>query len=180
MTRRSRRSIVTTIALLALLGPAAVNLYTDWLWFGETGYQGTFLRIFTSRATLGIAAAAFAFGVLLVNLRVALRRFSPRQLVVTTREGPIAVAFGPRLARTASVLVAAVLALLLGLYASSRWLEWLLFFHSQTFGDADPVLGHDAGFYVFRLPLLEALNGFLLVLVVLTGVATSVAYVLTG
>jgi hypothetical protein len=180
MTRRSRRSIVATIALLVLLGPAAVNLYTDWLWFGETGYQSTFLRSLTSRATLGIAATASALGVLLVNLRVALRRFSPRQLVVTTREGPIAVTFDPRLARTASALVAAVLALLLGLYASSRWLEWLLFFHSQTFGDVDPVLGHDAGFYVFRLPLLTALNRFSLVLVVLTGFATTTAYVLTG
>jgi uncharacterized protein len=113
-------------------------------------------------------------------MRVAMRRFSPRQLVFTTREGPIAVAFDPRLARTASVVVAGVLAVLLGLYASSRWLDWLLFLHGQPFGEVDPVLGTDAGFYVFRLPLLAALNGLLLVLVVATGLATAAVYVLTG
>jgi hypothetical protein len=179
MTRRLRRSIVIALALLVLLGPGAIELYTDWLWFGETGYQTTFLRILMSRSVLGIAAAALAFLVLLVNMRFALRRFSPRQLVFTTREGPISVAFDPHLARTASVVAVSVLALVLGLYASSQWLDWLLFLHAQPFGDGDPVLGHDAGFYVFRLPLLAALSGFLMVLVVLTGLATAAVYVLT-
>jgi uncharacterized protein len=180
VTRRWRRSIVIGLALLVLLGPVAIELYTDWLWFGETGYQTTFLRILTLRGVLGIVAMALAFVVMLVNMRVAMRRFSPRQLVFTTREGPIAVAFDPRLARTASVVVAGVLAVLIGLYASSRWLDWLFFLHGQPFGAADPVLGRDAGFYVFRLPLLAAFNGLLLVLVVLTGLATAAVYALTG
>jgi uncharacterized protein len=180
MTRRWGRSIVMGLALLVLLGPVAIELYTDWLWFGETGYQTTFLRILTLRGVLGVVAMALAFVVMLVNMRVAMRRFSPRQLVFTTREGPIAFAFDPRLARTASVVVAGVLAALLGLYASSRWLDWLLFLHGQPFGEADPVLGRDAGFYVFRLPLLAAFNGLLLVLVVLTGIATAAVYALTG
>lgn len=179
MTRRSRRSIVIAPALLVLLGPAAIELYTDWLWFGETGYQTTFLRILMSRSVLGIAAAALAFLVLLLNMRFAMRGFSPRQLVFTTREGPIAFAFDPRLARTTSVVVAGVLALILGLYASSQWLDWLLFLRAQTFGDVDPVLGKDVGFYVFRLPFLTALSGFFLALVALTGLATAAVYVLT-
>jgi uncharacterized protein len=158
----------------------AIELYTDWLWFGETGCQTIFLRILTLRGVLGIVAMAVAFVVMLVNMRVAMRRFSPRQLIFTTREGPIAFAFDPRLARTASVVVAGVLAALLGLYASSRWLDWLFFLHGQPFGEADPVLGRDAGFYVFRLPLLAAFNGLLLVLVALTGIATAAVYALTG
>jgi uncharacterized protein len=179
MTRRSRRSIVIALALLALLGPAAIELYTDWLWFGETGYQSTFLRMLMSRSVLGVTAAALAFLVLLLNMRLAMRGFSPRQLVFTTREGPFALAFDPRLARTTSVVVAGVLALILGLYASSQWLDWLLLLRAQTFGDVDPVLGKDVGFYVFRLPFLTALSGFFLALVVLTGLATAAVYVLT-
>lgn len=179
MTRRWRRSIVINLALLVLLGPFAIELSTDWLWFGETGYQSTFLRILTSRGVLGIAAMVLVFLVLFANMRLALRGFSPRQLVFTTREGPVAVAFDPRLARTASIVVAGVLALLFGLYASSQWLDWLMFLHAQPFGEADPVLGRDAGFYVFRLPLLAALNGFFLVLVALTGLATAAVYALT-
>ncbi len=180
MTRRSRKVLVVTVALLVLLVPAAIEFYTDWLWFGETGYQSVFFRILASRAALGAVAMTLAFGMLLLNLRVPMRRFLPRQLVFTTREGPIAIAFNPGVARTASVLVAGVVALLLGLYASSQWFEWLLFLHAQPFGAADPVLGRDASFYVFQLPFLDALSGFLLVLVLLSGIGAAGAYVLTG
>src|SRR5262245_51233180 len=179
MTRRSRRSIVIGLMLLVLFGPVAIEIYADWLWFGETGYQTTFLRSLTSRAVLGIGAMVLGFVVILVNLRVALRRFSPRQLVFSTREGPVTLAFDAHLARTASLVVAGAVALLLGLYASNQWFDGLLFLYAQTFGDADPVLGHDAGFYVFRLPLLAALNGFLLALAVMTLLATAATYVLT-
>jgi uncharacterized membrane protein (UPF0182 family) len=178
MTRRWRRSLVIIFAVLALLGPAAIDLYTDWLWFGETGFQTIFLTIITSRALLGMGAMAFVFFVLFVNMRFAMRGLSPRQLVFTTRDGPVAVAFDPGVARTASVAVAAVLAVAFGLYASSKWLDLLMFQHAQVFGDADPVLGNDAGFYVFRLPFLAALSGVLLALVVLTGLTTAATYVL--
>lgn len=180
MVRRSRRMLVVTVALLAMLVPAAVEFYTDWLWFGETGYQSVFFRMFASRAALGAAAITLAFVVLLVNLRVPMRLLPLRQLVFTTRDGPVAIPFDPRRARTASVVVAGVLALLFGLYGSSRWLDWQLFLHAQAFGETDPVLGRDAGFYVFQLPFLDALSGFLLVLVMLSGLAAIAVYVLTG
>ena len=43
----------------------------------------------------------------------------------------------------------------MGLVAGSEWLPWLQFWHGVPFGIADPILGHDIGFYVFRLPMLE-------------------------
>jgi uncharacterized protein len=180
MTRRWRRLVIAGFALLVLVGPMAVEFYTDWLWFGETGYQRVFLRVLTARAALGAIATVLAFAVLLLNIRVPLGRFSPRQLVFTTPEGPIAFSIDPRLARTAAGVVAALSAVMLGLYASSQWLNWLQFLHGQPFGAVDPVLARDAGFYVFRLPFLRALYGFLLALVVLSGVGAAAAYVLTG
>ena len=79
-----------------------------------------------------------------------------------------------------SVVVAGVLALLLGLYASGKWLEFQLFLHARPFGDADPVLGRDTGFYVFQMPFLDTVSWFLLTLLVLAGVTTAAVYVLTG
>jgi uncharacterized membrane protein (UPF0182 family) len=58
--RRSRRVLVTAAVLLLLIVPTLVELYTDWLWFGETGYQNVFLRIVASRITLGGVAAVLA------------------------------------------------------------------------------------------------------------------------
>jgi uncharacterized membrane protein (UPF0182 family) len=178
MTRIWRRVLIIT-AVLLLIGPAAVTLYTDWLWFGEIGHQSTFLRTIGPRLGLGVGAAVIAFGFVLLNLRIAIQRFPLYRFVIATREGPIAIACNPRLAKTISIVVAGVLAGALGLYASSHWLNWLFFVHGQPFAEVDPVLGHDAGFYVFRLPLMTGLYSFVIALVALTGAATAAAYVTT-
>ena len=177
-SRRGR--FIAVVVLLVLLVPASVEFYTDWLWFGETGYQSVFLKKLTAQFFVGAVAAALALGVLLINIRLALRRFVSRQLVVTTREGPLAIAFDPRRTRAVTTLGATIVALLFGLYASSHWLTWLMFRNGQPFGESDPVLGRDISFYVFRLPFLDALSGFLLALVVVSAVAATAAYVLTG
>jgi uncharacterized membrane protein (UPF0182 family) len=180
MTRSRRSRLIFVVALFALLLPAAVEFYTDWLWFGETGYQGLFLRKLTAQLAIGAVAAALAFGVLFTNMRFALRGFVTRQVVVTTREGPMTMAFDPRRARAVTTLVLTLVAVVMGLYASSQWLTSLMFWHGEPFGESDPVLGRDIGYYVFRLPFLDALSGFLLALVGLSGVAAGAAYLLTG
>ena len=177
---RSRRGLIAVVALAVLAIPSGVEFYTDWLWFGETGYQSVFVRHLTVQGLLGIVAAALAFGVLFINMRLALRGFVARQLVMNTREGPLAIAFDPRRARKATMLVAGLLAALFGLFAASQWLTWLMFWNAQPFGATDPVLGHDIGYYVFRLPLLDALSGFVLTAIVLSAVTVCAIYVLTG
>ena len=62
-----------------------------------------------------------------------------------------------------------LLALLFGVVCSSQWQDWLLFRHGLPFGEVDPVLGKDVGFFVFQLPFLEALRGYLFALVALGG-----------
>jgi uncharacterized membrane protein (UPF0182 family) len=178
---RSRRGrLIFVVALFALTIPSIVEFYTDWLWFGETGYQGVFLRKLTTQVTFGAVAGVLAFGALFINIRVALRGFVAHQVVVNTREGPIAIAFDPRRARAVTTLAAGLVAVLLGLFASGHWLTWLMFWNGQPFGEADPVLGHDISYYVFRLPMLDALSGFLLTVVVLSALAAGAIYVLTG
>ena len=120
MNRRVK--LVFGIAVLALVVPAGVEFYTDWLWFGETGFRNVFLNKITTQGYVGAAAAALAFVALFGSVRLALRGFVARQLVVTTREGPIAIAIAPRRARALTTVIASVLALLLGLYAASHWL----------------------------------------------------------
>jgi uncharacterized protein len=180
MVRSRRGRLLVVVALFALLIPSVVEFYTDWLWFGETGYQSVFLRKLTAQMALGAVAGALAFGALFVNVRVALRGFVARQVFVNTREGPISIAFDPRRARAAITLVAGLVAVLLGLFVSSHWLTWLMFWNGQPFGETDPVLGHDISYYVFRLPMLDALSDFLLTVVALSAVAAGAIYVLTG
>ena len=181
MTRRWRIPLfVAALALLVIVVPSAIRFYTDWLWFGETGYQDVFVTTLTAQGTLAGAAMVLALGVLLLNLRMAMRTISPRELVLVTREGPIAITVDRQHVQPVGTALAVVVALLFGVFASAQWQDWLLFRHAQPFGDVDPVLGKDVGFYVFQLPFLEALRGYLLALVALAGVLAGAVYVVAG
>ena len=116
MTRRWRIPLFVALALLVIVVPSAIRFYTDWLWFGETGYRDVFVTTLAAEGTLGGAAMVLAFGVLLLNLRVALRTLSTRELALVTREGPIAISVDRRRVQPIGTALAVVVAVLFGLY----------------------------------------------------------------
>ena len=60
------------VLLLVLSVPSLAELYTEWLWFGETGYQQIFRQSLVTKILLGGAVFLLSFTVLLTNLRLAL------------------------------------------------------------------------------------------------------------
>ncbi len=51
--RAPLRFVLPAAALLLFFGgPSLLRFYTDWLWFGEVGYQTVFLTILRSQGTL--------------------------------------------------------------------------------------------------------------------------------
>src|SRR6185436_12358901 len=80
----------------------------------------------------------------------------------------------------ALMAVATVVSLLFGLAAAGSWDTWLAWRHQQPFADADPILGLNAGFYVFSLPLWQGVIGVCQALVVLAGLAAGGLYFVTG
>ena len=87
-----------TVIALAVIGlvlyavPTLVTFYTDWLWFGEVGYQEVFLRTLTARATLGGVVLVLAFAVLYVNVRLAQTALKRRVFTIVTVQGPHTIA----------------------------------------------------------------------------------------
>jgi uncharacterized membrane protein (UPF0182 family) len=73
-----------------------------------------------------------------------------------------------------------VAAVLFGFWASSEWQAWLMFQHAQPYGERDPILGYDIGFYVFRLGFFELARGFLMALIVVSALASGAIYSLAG
>jgi hypothetical protein len=78
------------------------------------------------------------------------------------------------------VAISALLALIAGAGVSSEWNSWLLFTHAQDFGIEDPQFGTDIGFYVFRLPFLTFLVGWLFAALLIVLIVTAVAHYLNG
>jgi uncharacterized membrane protein (UPF0182 family) len=177
---RLRRTIITaTIVLLALVfaGPTVIGVFTDWWWFREIGYQVVFTGQLVTRAMLFLVVGAVTAGSLYVNLRIA-----QRGIVLS----PIVLAVGPsspqldvtRTLRRVSLPAVLVLGLLAGLAGTSLWDVALQFLNRTPFGAVDPVFSRDIGFYVFTLPALSAVLGFLSGLTLISLLLLIVVYVL--
>ena len=73
-----------------------------------------------------------------------------------------------------------IIATLVALFAASRWETWLAWRFAVPFDQADPVLGRDAGFYVFTLPFLQFVRGLGQGLVVIAALASGAIYFVSG
>ncbi len=67
--------LLATVLVVLLALPSLVEVYTDWLWFGEVGYQHVILRVWTTRSWIVLAAFVVIVAFLLGNLLIALRSF---------------------------------------------------------------------------------------------------------
>ena len=178
--RPARIIVLLTLAFLFFAGPPLVGFYTEWLWFGELGYQSVFLTRLGAQGALFAMAFAVAAVWLTVNLRIALASVGDIRSVFTTRDGiEVALPGRPQMRLLATGL-ALVLAVVIGLYGSSQWQTWLAWRYAVPFGQADPILGRDAGFYVFTLPFLQFVRGLAQGLVVLAALAAGGLYFLSG
>ena len=57
--------------LLLVTLPSVAELFTEWLWFGEVGYQSVFIKSLAAKGLLGLLAFIGTFTVLFTNLRLA-------------------------------------------------------------------------------------------------------------
>jgi hypothetical protein len=176
----SSRLALLLIPVLLLAVPRLVDVYADWLWFGETGYQSVYLRSLTTQSALGSGVLALALAWLLLNFRSAVQMATPRAFVIMTEQGPRTVAVEGRGLRRIVYALAILAAALMGMAAASQWESWLFFRYATSFGVHDPILGRDVGFYVFKLPFLQLVQGLLLAAVVVALIGSAVAYAITG
>ncbi|MGD2135432.1 MAG: UPF0182 family protein, partial [Gemmatimonadales bacterium] len=156
-----RRILVVTVLVVALLVifagfPAFAALLADWWWFSAIEYESVFLTALGTKVWLSLGVGVVAFAFFFANLRFAQRGLAPDPLVVNVRTGMSDVNL-LRLLQRLSWPAALLFALLFGAGASGAWLMVQRFLHRTPFGVADPIFGRDVGYYVFTLPLLEAL-----------------------
>ena len=176
-----KRFIVIAAALfLVFVGPSLLGLYTDWLWFGEVGYQQVYSTTLRAQGTLFVIAFAVTVAWLMVNLRVAVGAVGEIRPVFTTREGLEVTLPGRRQMQAFVPVVALLGGIFAGLFASSQWETWLAWRNAVPFGQVDPVLGRDVSFYVFTLPFLQFARGLGQALVVLAALACGGLYLASG
>lgn len=178
--RRSIGLIALGAFILFSLFGEAIYLYTDFLWFREIGYSGVFTKTLWIKVLLGVISGVLFFALFYVNIKLAARlREGVVPLQSRNPEVPGPEELDP-LIRRLLLPVALVLGFLAAPQAAMHWESALLFFNGVPFGIQDPLHAKDIGFYIFRLPALEALYRWFLVALGLILVATAFVYLLYG
>ncbi|MCY4578918.1 MAG: UPF0182 family protein, partial [Chloroflexi bacterium] len=151
------------------------GVYTDWLWFDNLGYRGIFVKVLTTRIMLFVIGAV-TMAILSGASIYAATLISRGRITLPLPDDLLN--FMGRALMTISVGVVAILAVIFGTIMAARWEIFLRFSNAATFGQTEPVFGQDAGFYVFTLPMLSFVQGWILGLLLLTLIATVAYYFL--
>jgi uncharacterized membrane protein (UPF0182 family) len=139
--RGSRAGIAAGLAIAgaAAAAFAAFSFWGEMLWFEEVGYVGRFWTVVVAQVATTLIAAALAAA------------------LVALLTSPVSRIAG--LARTGGVAAGAVVGGLWGVTSWSLVLRWAM---GVSTGTHEPILGRDVGFYLFSLPLYDAVFSLLL------------------
>ncbi len=171
--------VLLFILITSLRGIA--SFYTDYLWFDSLGRAEVWQGVLGAKIALSVIFTGAFFLLMWVNLVIAdrlapaFRPDGPEEEFIERYHELV----GGRLGLVRAV-ASALLALIAGAGVASEWNSWLLFTHSRSFGIDDPQFGTDIGFYVFKLPFLSFLAGWLFAALLIVLIVTTVAHYLNG
>ncbi|MEI8188689.1 MAG: UPF0182 family protein [candidate division NC10 bacterium] len=179
MLPRSLIGPILVVFVLLNVAGQVLPLYTDYLWFQEVKLVSVFTTVLGLKLLLGIAGGLLVALLLYLNVWLAARPTSGDVLVEL--EDPLGLpsrlVIEP-LVRKFLLPGALVLGFLAAMQAASQWETVLRFLNAQPFNALDPLFGRDISFYVFRLPFLETLYGWAMLLLGATLLLVLVTYVL--
>jgi uncharacterized membrane protein (UPF0182 family) len=173
------------IVVLAILG-VADSFLVDLLWFTSLGYGSVFYTELFAR--VGVFAAVFVIAAVLFYLSglLALHGSPDRErLHVVHIPKDMRQVSLPDVIRSLGErvpwrLLIGAAAVLLGIFVaageSSNWDTYLKAFSGTKFPTTEPAFGHNVGFYVFTLPLLEELRDLALLLIFLAAAVSAGVY----
>ncbi len=179
-----KRGIISAIILLFLLYLSGlfVTYYSDWLWFKNLSYSSVFDTMILAKILSFILFFVVFLIFAAIQVRLAykrggatrhiplLRNEDPRELILPLYQGKRVFWFW--------AAVIAFFGMVMASSASAQWNDFLQYIHATNFGIKEPVLGKDAGFYIFRLPVFSFLTGWYLFMVALTAALVFLSYYL--
>ena len=177
----NRRWLVVSagvVAILLMVGRFAAAAYTDFLWYDSLGavalWRMRLATVLGLRAATALCAAGFAF----LNLYTV--RQSVVSLVFPRRVGNLEI--GEEVPRRYLLGATIAVSAMLGGALAIPQLDWrtvVLARAARPFGESDPYIGADLGFFMYWLPFESAVWTWALFCVLAVSVAVIVLYALT-
>ena len=162
---------IALVAILFVLASFARSIYTDFLWYGELGFRGIYIKVLTTRIAL------FAVGFIVTAILLAISLLT----INRNTSGPGGLPIPEDLAKIAGrlltiIAIAAtlIIGIVMGSFFASKWELFLRFTNAANFGVTDPLYGKDLSFYIFELPTYSFIQGWLLAVAIVVGIASAV------
>ena len=185
--RRQNRGLLILIAILALVflgSRTAVSYWVNLLWFRSLGYGNVFVKMLGLQWAFFSAFAAVTFAVLYSVFSLLKRShradlpldhtllFGGREVTLSVR--PVLNGIG--------IAGAGVVALVTGGAMASAWSTLALFWFAPRAGDGtlDPIFHKPVSFFLFTLPGLQLIAGWLLTLAILSCLAAGLFLLVSG
>ncbi|MDP6512169.1 MAG: UPF0182 family protein [SAR202 cluster bacterium] len=152
-------AVLAAIVALFVISSISRAIYTDLLWFDALGFKSVYTKILSTKIVMFLVGAAIFAGMISTSLWFGLKQSRGE---VTLPLPPEVISVLNKAVIVGVIGVGGVLSIIFGTVFSSRWELFLKFTNAAEFPLRDPVYGKSASFYIFDLPILTFLQGWLL------------------
>ena len=172
MKKKTTISIIVGIIIFALFFISSiVNFVINVKWYSEVGYLSVYFTKLLAIVKLMVPLFLISFlGIWFYYKSIRLSIIKYKKVVEIN-------AYKKKTERKIIFIVDAVLSFFLSLsIASSYWYKILMFSNSENFNIKDPIFGLDVSFFVFKLPLIDSIYGFIMSFLIFLIIITVVLY----
>jgi uncharacterized membrane protein (UPF0182 family) len=181
-----RYVVIALLVGLFLYGTEFLQIYIDSLWFSSLGYGEVYWYKFRLGGLLFFGFLLLTFLLMRLPffaLSKALPQLSERPRVrLASVDDLKEINFLPLVYRPGVWIISGLVAVLFAISMSGSWPVYALYFNSSSAGYADPIFNKDVSFYLFKLPALSLISGWLvtitlLLFMIITGVSAYTWYI---
>lgn len=172
MKNKSRLFIIgaAIVFFIAISSFGSIIMFsTDYMWFKEVGYTDTFLTKLKSQISIGIPVFIVLSILLYAYINKLKKRYYKETEIVDVQKNKTINFF----AKIISVVISFIFSINI---TSTLWFEILQFINGEKFNMNDPLFNHDVSFYMFKLPLINTLVGFIINILFLLIIVTVAFY----
>ena len=178
----ARLALFAVAGVVLLGGSTAASYYVDALWFASLGYAS----VFWTRLTLQVATFATSAALTFLVVYVVFRTLKPDRLdalsggTILVNRRPVALPVA-RFLNLIGVGISLGIAAITGANITERWMTLALYWEAPRHATMlDPIFGRSLDFYLFTLPALQLVAGWLLALAVIGCAMAALSVALAG
>ncbi len=181
--RRRSPLLATALVLVALFIVVSIlsQVWTEVMWFDSVHFRSVFTTALGAQVLIGVVAGLLTAAITWSSLWFG-HRARPVYAPSTPQQEALdryREALEP-LRKVGTIAIPLILGLLTGLAASQQWETFLLWRNATEFGVTDPQFGMDLGFFVFTLPWLTLVVGFVSMALVIGALAAAFSHYVYG